>query len=205
MTDYFLQLTQSFNGTFGYLVLCACACIENLVPPIPGDTVTVFGGYLAGTGKLNFFGVVASTTLGNFAGFMMLFYAGKLLGRQFFYEKDFRLFSRENFIKVSAWFEKFGYSVILGNRFLSGARSVISLCGGIAGLNTLKVGVYSFISCLVWNVLLVAGGCKVGENWDRIIFMLKRYNTVVLALLVLAVLGFMVKKKVEDFSRKGNN
>ena len=88
MTESILSTIQSISSPYGYMLLCVCAFVENIVPPIPGDTVTVFGAYLAATGNLNFFGVVLSTTLGSFAGFMLMFFLGKVLGRNFFFERD---------------------------------------------------------------------------------------------------------------------
>lgn len=179
---------------YGYLLLGVCAFVENVFPPIPGDTVTVFGGYLTGTGRLNFFGVVLSTTTGSFAGFMCMFALGKTLGEKFFLEGKGRLFSRENLIKVTGWFERFGYWVVLANRFLSGARSVISLCAGISSLQAWKVAVLGFVSCAVWNGMLIYAGYKVGENWGNILTLLKQYNTVMLSALAVLLVCWIIRK-----------
>ena len=45
-----------------YLFLFAIAFIEYVFPPIPGDTVMVFGAYLVGTGKLDLLIVYIITT-----------------------------------------------------------------------------------------------------------------------------------------------
>ena len=89
MIESILSLTENLNGLYGYLVLCVCAFIENIVPPIPGDTVVIFGGYLTGIGRFNVLGVVLSTTVGSFAGFMVIFFLGRLLGRKFFLTRMF--------------------------------------------------------------------------------------------------------------------
>jgi len=182
-------------------MLGVCAFVENVVPPIPGDTVTVLGGYLAATGRLSFAGVVGATTLGSFAGFMLMFFLGKALGRKFFLERDRRLFSREKLVAVTGWFARFGYGVVLGNRFLSGARSVISLCAGISGLHTGGVALLCLASCLVWNVILISAGYTVGENWEAVLALLKKYNALVLCLLGAALCFWIFKKTVSRRSR----
>jgi membrane protein DedA with SNARE-associated domain len=194
MTESILGFAEKFNGFYGYVILCVCAFIENIVPPIPGDTVTVIGGYLAGTGKLNMFGVVLATTIGSFSGFMAMFFLGKYFGSRFFIDRDFFFFSKKNFIKVSEWFEKYGYTVVFCNRFLSGARSVISLFAGITGMNPIKVAVYCFISCFVWNLLLVFAGYKVGENWELILDMLEKYNLIVMFILMVFIAVIVIRK-----------
>lgn len=194
MIESILSITENLNRLYGYPVLCVCAFIENIVPPIPGDTVIIFGGYLTGIGRFNIIGVVLSTTVGSFAGFMVIFFLGRLLGKKFSLDKNVCFFSRNNFLKVSGWFEKYGYAVVLGNRFLSGARSVISLCAGITNLHASKVALYSFVSCFVWNLMLVTAGYKVGENWEIISEFLKKYNIIVLCVLILLLIGVVIKK-----------
>ena len=50
LEEFFLNIIKSISGPYGYLLLAVSAFFENMVPPIPGDTVTVFGGYLVGRG-----------------------------------------------------------------------------------------------------------------------------------------------------------
>ncbi|MCP4713880.1 MAG: DedA family protein [Deltaproteobacteria bacterium] len=184
MTETILSFTQHLTGPTGYLLLGLFALIENVVPPIPGDTVTILGGYLAGIGQLNIIGVVTATTIGSFAGFMLMYGLGAHLGQTFFLNRKIHVFSRKYFDKAAAWFERFGYTVVLGNRFLAGTRSVISLFAGISGLHPARVALYSFVSCFVWNMLLVYAGCQAGRNWEMIIEILKKYNAVVIVLTV---------------------
>lgn len=201
VTETILDFTENISGVYGYLFLCVRACIENIVPPIPGDTVTIFGGYLTAIGKLNLSAVVLSTTIGSFAGFMLMFFLGKLLGRKFFLERDILIFPRRNFEKVTGWFEKFGYAVVLGNRFLSGARSIIALFAGITSLNAARVAAYGFVSCLVWNLLLVFAGYKVGENRTLVLEILKKYNVAVLCGILVLVLIYVIKKGFKELKK----
>ncbi len=195
MADAFVRCAEQFSGFSGYVVLGLMACLENLIPPIPGDTVTVFGGYLAGTGRLNLYGVMAATTAGSFAGFMLLFAAGRLLGKKYFYERDRFFFSKKHMRTAAAWFARYGYTVVLCNRFLSGVRSVIALCAGITGLGTLRVACCSLLSCLVWNALLVISGSAAGENREIIASVLRKYNTALVCLMAAAAVFLIIKAR----------
>ena len=84
--DKFLNELRSLPDTLIYFFLALSAFVENLVPPIPGDTITAFGAFLVGVGKLSFVGVYISTTLGSSLGFLTLFWLGGFLGRHFFIE-----------------------------------------------------------------------------------------------------------------------
>ena len=92
MADSFLQFIKSIDAAYLYPALFISAVLENLIPPIPGDTVTLFGAYLVGIGQLSFSGVFAATALGNFAGFMLLFFLGRFLEKEFFLNRNFRYF-----------------------------------------------------------------------------------------------------------------
>ncbi|HPF05957.1 MAG TPA: DedA family protein, partial [Spirochaetota bacterium] len=174
-----------------YTFLFFSAVVENLFPPIPGDTITVFGAFLVGTGRLNFFIVLAVTTLGSAAGFLLLYMFGAFLEREFFIEKDYRFFSAKSIIAAEEWFRKYGYYVVAGNRFLPGIRSVISIASGISGLSPLKVFLYCNISALVWNFIWIYTGYTLGNNWehvrDKFMSIAGSYNTVAAIILVIAV------------------
>jgi membrane protein DedA with SNARE-associated domain len=193
MADSFLPLIKGIDSAYLYPALFVSAVLENLIPPIPGDTVTLFGAYLVGIGQLNFSGVFATTVLGNFAGFMLLFFLGRFLEREFFLNRNFRYFPKEGLLKAEQWFQQFGYMIILCNRFLSGARSVISIFAGISGLKTGKVALYCLISCLVWNGMLVYAGYKAGKNWETITVFLKQYNEIVVIIIVVVTIFTIIR------------
>ena len=71
-------------------------------------------------------------------------------------EKDYRLFSAQNIVQAEKWFRKYGYFLILLNRFFPGIRSIISLAGGISNLGTFRVALLALISAAAWNLI-----------WDR--------------------------------------
>jgi membrane protein DedA with SNARE-associated domain len=194
MADSFLQFIKSIDSAYLYPALFVSAVLENLIPPIPGDTVTLFGAYLVGIGQLHFSGVFAATALGNFTGFMLLFFLGRFLEKEFFLNRNFRYFPKEGLLKAEKWFQQFGYMIILFNRFLSGARSVISIFAGISDLKTGRVALYCLISCLVWNGMLVYAGYKAGKNWGAITVFLKQYNEIVLIILIAGVAIFALKR-----------
>jgi len=196
MADSFLQFIKSIDSAYLYPALFVSAVLENLIPPIPGDTVTLFGAYLVGIGQLHFSGVFAATALGNFTGFMLLFFLGRFLEKEFFLNRNFRYFPKEGLLKAEQWFQQFGYMIILFNRFLSGARSVISIFAGISDLKTGRVALYCLISCLVWNGMLVYAGYKAGKNWEAITVFLKQYNEIVLIMLITGVAIFALKRLI---------
>jgi membrane protein DedA with SNARE-associated domain len=199
--DRFLDLLNSLPDFLIYFLLGLSAFVENVFPPIPGDTITAFGAFLVGTERLHFFGVYLSTTLGSLLGFMSLFWVGRLLGRRFFVERDLWFFKARDIMRAEDWFRKYGYLLILLNRFLPGIRSVISICGGISRLRTFRVALLALISCGVWNLIWIAVGYMLGSNWetvkDRVTYIMVRYNLAIFVLFGLVVLFFVLKRLVK--------
>lgn len=191
--DDFFNLFDTLPNALLYVLLGLSAFVENIFPPIPGDTITAFGAFLVGARKLDFAGVYLSTTLGSLAGFMALFWIGRYLGRRFFIEKDYRLFSAQNIIQAEEWFRKYGYFLILLNRFFPGIRSIISLAGGISNLGPLRVALLALISAGAWNLIWIAIGYSLGNNWENVKekmgYILFQYN---LSFLALAALVFLI-------------
>lgn len=178
-----------------YLFLFVIALVEYVFPPIPGDTIMVFGAYLVGVGRLDLLTVYALTTLGSMGGFFVLFFMGKHYGREFFLNKNYRFFSREMILKTEQWFQRYGVRIIAANRFFAGARSVISLIAGISNMKVLTTTLAALFSNMIWNGLLIAGGYFLGKNWQIVITILKRYNQLVIVIILFFVLFYFWKKR----------
>ena len=191
-----IDIIMQWNVFYLYMFLFASAIVENLFPPIPGDTITAFGAFLTGIGKLDFLMVYIVTTLGSTIGFMMLFYAGVFLGDGFFSKIKFKFFAEENIKKTEMWFNKYGYFVVAMNRFLPGIRSVISITAGISGLNGLKVFALSLVSAMCWNFIWIYTGYSLGNNWEKVSEALKvlltRYNLTAITIICVGVIVYVV-------------
>lgn len=170
--------------------------IENIFPPIPGDTILIFGAYLVGRGNLSFGMALVTTLLGSVMGFMTLYAVGFKYGRGFMYSKQQTWFSPKSLARVEQLFAKWGYGVVFINRFLAGLRSVVGLFSGIGKLKVWKVALLSFFSSLLWNGALIWLGSSIGENWEQVVIYLKRYNTMVTILIVIIIAGFLFHRYV---------
>jgi len=185
-----LQLFQSLPDGAIYVLLGLSAFIENLFPPIPGDTITAIGAFLVGIGRLDFMGVYIATTAGSLAGFISLFGIGAALGRRHFFEKDYRFFRARDILRAEEWFRSYGYLIVALNRFFPGVRSAISVASGIAGLRPAVVTLLALLSCSLWNGIWIFLGYSLGSQWDMVeekfSTLMGRYN------LAVAVLGLLV-------------
>lgn len=201
LVEHILRALTGMHDAWLYAFLFLSAVIENLFPPVPGDTITVFGAFLVGTGRLSFALVFIITTVGSATGFLLLYMFGAFLEREFFIEKDYRFFSAKSIIAAEEWFRKYGYYVVAANRFLPGVRSVISLASGISGLSPIKVFLYCNLSAAVWNFIWIYTGYTLGNNWEhvkeRFISIAGNYNATATIILITAAVIFAVKKIID--------
>jgi membrane protein DedA with SNARE-associated domain len=196
MLDWFSNFFAWMQGLpplWAYVTLLIIAYGENVAPPIPGDMVVVFGGYLAGLGQLHLGVVIALSTVGGALGFMTVFALGYRLGEAVLDPDRLPWLPRDGVERARRWIHRYGYGVVAANRFLSGARSVISLTAGIARMEPGRTFWWCTVSALVWTGLISYAGYAVGENWDLVVFYLRAYGRVILTLLLLVAAGLLAR------------
>lgn len=179
-----------------FVTVFLASYVENIFPPVPGDTILIFGAYLVGRGNLSFTMALITTLAGSVLGFLTLYVIGFRYGRGFMYSKQQTWFSPKSLERVERLFDKWGYGVVLINRFLAGLRSVIGLFSGIGKLNIWKVILLSTISSFFWNGTLIWLGSSIGENWELIGVYLQRYNSIVSILLLAVIASFLIHRYV---------
>jgi membrane protein DedA with SNARE-associated domain len=195
-------MIQFLENVFGYvdpvtayLVLFLCAYTENVIPPIPGDTVVLIGAYLVSTQRLDFIGVYLATTLGSTAGFITMYIVGKYAGQAFLDSRRGQRWFKEKYLnRTRTWFARWGYWVIIANRFLAGTRSVISLFAGLFHLRFTLVLLLALLGSALWNALLITGGVMLGRNWPLLEKWISRYNQILLILLLAGIVYWAVRK-----------
>lgn len=176
----------------GYLILGLCAFLENIFPPLPGDTVTIFGAYLVGRGALAVWPVVWATFIGSTAGFMTLYALGRTLGRsallrlKWVRKSEGRIESAERLVR------RYGIFLVLANRFMPWLRSVVSIALGLLRMPFWYVLPAAAVSVFLWNALLIWGGLVAGRNWERVVEIVNQYNRVFgIALVVGGIFGVL--------------
>ena len=147
------EALQQLLQTWGYGVIFVAMLLENAGLPLPGETVTLLGGYAAGSGQLHGLGVMAAAATGAILGDNIGYWVGRRAGwslilrvggllRQSPEQLD-RL--REQFLRHS------GKSVLLG-RFVAVLRVVAGPMAGAVGMPYPR-----FLLCNAAGAVLWAG------------------------------------------------
>ena len=201
-----------------YLLLFLIAYAENVVPPLPGDVIVAFGGYLISLGSINGLGLWLGTVITSVLGFMTMYQMGSYLGGPLFASTSVSneplknvqsessvgiIHSARNMLaklilkyanpdylqKGKQWMHRYGQWVVVSNRFLAGTRSVIALTAGASRLSVWPTILSACISSMFWNGVLIYGGWWLGDNWRRVGVYLEAYSQFILFLLV--IFGFV--------------
>jgi len=200
--DIILHINE-LNPLWIYLILFFFSFIENVFPPSPSDVVVVLGAaVLARLSFIHFFTILFVTSIGSAAGFMLMYYLGKLFGEKIIRSGKIKFINIESISKTDKWFTKYGYKLILLNRFLPGTRSIISFFSGFTELLFTRTFIFAFISALVWNCIIIYLGYLFGNNVKLIDEYLSAYSNIVLAVTALIVIGFLIRISISKFKAK---
>jgi len=194
MTESIIQWLQGLPPLGVYAALFFTAYIENLFPPAPSDVVMLFIATLAGMGLIGIVPSIAIATAGSVSGFMTAFWIGRRFGRRLVESNRLPFITEKALAKVDGWFERWGYGVVIANRFLAGTRAVISFFTGMSRLKFLPTTLLCVVSALAWNSLIIWLGSLLGANWRDGIVYVQRYGQAVVAVLVVLALVWGVRK-----------
>lgn len=194
MLEAILNFIEQAPPALVMLAIFAASYLENMFPPLPGDTILIFCAYLVGRGKLPFETAMITTLAGSVVGFMTMYAIGRFVGRGFIFDRQETWFSPKSLERIDRLFNRWGYGVIAINRFLAGLRSVVALFAGVGRLNALVVFTLAFVSSVLWNGGLLWLGSTIGENWETVGGYLKQYNSIISLVIVGLVTTLVVHR-----------
>jgi membrane protein DedA with SNARE-associated domain len=202
MIDVLVQLASTINPLWLYLLVFFIAYIENLFPPFPSDVIVAFAGSISAVGSASLPLLLIMAVSGSTIGFITMYFIGKLAGNKLLETGKIKFISVKAVLTVEKWFQKYGYWLIIANRFLAGTRAIISFFAGMSELDLRKTIILSSASALIWNSILIYLGYAVGHNINRIGEYLATYNKSVLIILACVVIIFVARYFYKKYRSK---
>ena len=159
-----LETIQAYAQQYGYVAGFLGILLENLGIPIPGETMTLAGGFLAGNHQLNYWLVLLDAAsgatmggtigywIGRFGGWPLLLRGGRLLR----IEEAKLLSLREQFSQNAV------KAVVLG-RFIAVLRIFASPLAGIAEIPFPKFMLYNVLGAIAWASIMVTLSYVAGQ------------------------------------------
>ena len=152
-----LENVQEIARHYGYWAIFFGIAIENTGIPLPGETITIVGGFLSGSGELKYWAVLASAIAGAVLGDSFGYWIGKTKGWQFLLavSKVFRLEEE----KLAAAKDKYAQNAALAvffGRFITVLRIFAGPLAGITQMPYQKFLLYNIGGATVWATIIVS-------------------------------------------------
>lgn len=183
-----LESLQQLLQTWGYGVVFAAMLLENAGLPLPGETITLLGGYAAGSGQLQVFGVLGAAAAGAILGDNLGYWVGRRAGWPLILRVG-RLLrqSPEQLERLRESFQRHaGKSVFLG-RFVAVLRVVAGPLAGAVHMPYRRFLICNTAGALLWASTMV-GLAWLGGRWVPLKVMVRSVVEFGLGALVLLAL-----------------
>jgi membrane protein DedA with SNARE-associated domain len=193
---------QEVIGRWGYVVIFAAMLLENAGLPLPGETVTLLGGYAAGSGQLNLLGVMGAAAGGAVLGDNIGYWVGRRLGwglilkvGRWLGQSPAQLEKlRDQFLRHA------GKSVLLG-RFVAVLRVVAGPMAGAVGMPYPKFLLCNVVGATLWATTMVSLAW-LGGRWIPVERMVKGVVEFGLGALVLVALIVLLPRLLSRLEQR---
>lgn len=156
------------------LVIMALIILSTLISE---DLACIGAGLLVAHGLITFFHAASAAFVGIFVGDILLYLAGRYIGRPALRRAPFRWIIRAQAIEDSAdWFARRGPIVILASRFVPGSRLPTYFTAGLLHQRFWVYLLYFFIAGAVWAPFLVWLAATLGDRAMEILRQYKMYT-----------------------------
>lgn len=159
-----LDNIQHIAHEYGYWAILFGIMLENAGIPIPGETVTLVGGFLAGSGELNYWYVLGVALLGAVIGDNIGYWIGVYGGWPLLLKVGslFRV-SESQLEKVRDQFSRNAARAVLLGRFVALLRIFAGPLAGIAQMSYPKFLLCNFLGASIWASVMVSLAYFVGQ------------------------------------------
>ena len=196
-----LQRAVVLTGPWAPFLLFGAAFVEYVFPPFPGDLLVVLGSWYAVRGHLSWPVVYGAVTAGAVAGAWVDHQFGVWLGARLEHSPTAaRFLSPAQLARFEEAYRRWGFWLLLLNRFVPGVRGFIFVAAGASGVPLPRALLLGGASAAVWNGLLLAAGALVASNADELVSLVDRYTRLAgaaigVALIVLLVRALLRRRK----------
>ena len=204
LTGLIIHLIQS-SGYFGVFVLMV---LNATAIPIPSEVTLPFAGFLSNQGSLSLPLVILTGILGDLAGSLIGYSIGYFLEEALLlnlikkYGK-FILVTEHDYQKATGWIKKYGTPVVFIGKMTPGVKSFIAVAAGITEIKLVKFIIGNILAAAVYVTAVSYIGFYLGSKWDVLGGYFRKFEVVIVVLLILGLLFYInYKLKIIKFRKK---
>jgi membrane protein DedA with SNARE-associated domain len=185
-----LENIQEFAQSYGYWAIFLGILLENLGIPLPGETVTLVGGFLAGSDELNYWLVLGDAVTGAVIGGTCGYWIGRVGGWPFLLQvgKIFRI-SETRLLGIKDQFSENAAKAVFFGRFFALLRIFASPLAGIAEMPFGKFLVYNLAGATAWAGVMVTLAFFAGRivSLEQLVAWVSQFAILALLILVAVI------------------
>lgn len=177
-----------------------------VLSPLPPEVFMPLAGFLAAQGEMSFVLTVLAGVVGFLISVLPWYFAGRYLGENglqklFRRHRKWLSFSNIALAKARRWFDRYGEQAIFFSLLLPGTRNFISVPAGLSGMPFTTFLLYATLGATFWMALLTGAGYVLGNNYYLVHDYLGPAYNVVIAVLVIAIAIWGVRRYVKRKDR----
>ena len=177
----------------GYILLVAIVFTETglLVGLfLPGDSLLITAGLLAGAGKLDIWWLnallIAAAIVGDSTGYAI----GVRLGPRVFTREKSLLFNPKHVVRTQRFYEKYGPKTIVIARFVPIIRTFAPVLAGVGRMRYRRFLTYNVAGGIGWVASMTWAGYLLGQTVPNIS---KHIHVLVIVIIILSVIPIAVE------------
>ncbi|MDJ1184006.1 DedA family protein [Roseofilum casamattae] len=198
-----VETIESLASQYGYWTIFCGIMLENTGLPLPGETITLVGGFLAGSGKMIYWKVLGSAIAGATIGDSCGYWLGRAGGWPLLLRASqwFRL-QEEQLENAKEQFQQNAARAVFFGRFIALLRIFAGPIAGIVEMPYLKFLLCNIAGATLWGTTMVSLSFFLGRivSLEQLIAWVGQFA---IALLLLLILWIAVPLWLESRSRTG--
>ena len=207
-----MNFISSLLNNLNYPSIFFLMMLESTVIPVPSELVVSPAAYHAAGGNLNMWLVILFATLGADLGAIINYVVAYYVGRPVIYRfansrlGHLCLLNQEKVEKSERYFDSHGKLATITGRLIPGIRHLISIPAGLARMHFGYFLLYTTLGAGCWNIILAGLGWYLHtivpeeQLHDKILEYGDYIKWIIIALVLLAIIYFVVKKRLSKRS-----
>lgn len=182
-----LENIQEIAHQYGYWAVFIGIALENTGIPIPGETITIVGGFLAGSGELGYWTVLGTAIAGAVIGDNFGYWIGRFGGWPLLVRVgSFFNISSRKLEEVRTKFRKNADKAVFFGRFVTLLRIFAGPIAGIAQMPYYRFLICNLGGATVWALIMVTLSFFVGRliPLPQLIHWITQFGVVALILVI---------------------
>lgn len=191
-------MLQGFLQSWGYVAIIVFGVLEAACVPISSELTFLLGGAMASAGfsathHLNLALVIILGTLAELTGSFIAYSVGRAGGHPLVRRWGrYALITEQDVARAERFLVGRGVWAVPVARMLPLVRAFAGLVSGIVGIPPVRFGVLNLIGTLIYVTALSSLGYSLGHAWGKLDHELSAASYVVVALVIVAIAGFVL-------------